>query len=102
MVKSQAILEGILQDGSVTYTIIELSEICVVTVPLIEEMREHGIIEPKTPQAPEQFDYRALFRAQKALRLQHDLAINWEGISVVLDLLEEIDELHQRLKHHER
>lgn len=97
MGKQSLILEGILQDETVVYTLVELSEICVIEPPILHEMIEYGIIEPQIQSGPHYFNYRALYRAQKALRLQRDLAINWEGISLVLDLLDEIEDLRQKL-----
>lgn len=91
------ILEGILQDETVTYTLFELSEMCVVEPPILNQMIEFGIIEPQSNVPSIQFSYRALYRAKKALRLQRDLAINWEGISLVLDLLDEIEALQQQI-----
>ena len=97
MRKSEMIIEGILQDERVTYTLVEISEICVIDLPVLDQMLEYGIIEPQIKDHGKHYDYRALRRVKKAVRLHHDLAINWEGISLVLDLLEEIDTLHRRL-----
>lgn len=96
------VVEGTLQDETVTYTLIEISEICIVEPLILDQMLEFGIIEPKVSAPQPKFDYRQLHRAQKALRLQRDLSINWEGISVVLDLLDEIQELHHQLEIHKR
>lgn len=97
--EQKAILEGILQDKSVTYTLTLLCRICVVEPEVIEQMVEHGILEPigNTP-ASWEFDYLTLPRAKKALRLQRDLAINWAGVSLALDLLNEIEELRHQLR----
>lgn len=96
------VIEGTLQDETITYTLIELSEMCVVERPVLDQMIEYGIIEPKIRAPQLKFDYRQFNRAQKALRLQRDLAINWEGISLVLDLLDQIQELHEQLELHKR
>ena len=94
---SKSILEGILQDETVTYTIVELSEQSVLDLALLNEMIEMGIIEPIQTSPVVQSDYRALNRVQKASRLHQELSINLEGISVVLDLLERVQLLEQEL-----
>ncbi|MEX6504466.1 chaperone modulator CbpM [Pseudomonas zhanjiangensis] len=66
----------------------ELPEECLV------EIVEQGIIEP-SGDTPEQwlFDAAALDIARRAARLQRDLEIDWAGIALALNLLEELDEL---------
>lgn len=100
MSKSVKIIEGILQDGSVSYTLIELSEISVIELSFLNKIIEEGIIEPKVTEPTPKFDYTALQRAEKAFRLHRDLAINLEGISLILDLLDEIKTLEQELAFH--
>lgn len=101
MVKDEnMIYEGQLLDESVTYTRTELMKICAIEQVVIVEMMEYGVIEPQgKSQAGEWlFSAKALRRSQRALRLQQDLAINWPGISLALDLLEEVEELRQMLQ----
>lgn len=90
-------MEGILQDETITYTIFEIQALCVVDKPLLEEMIDHGILEPIKGESYQSwvFEYSALSRTQKALRLHQDLAINWPGIALALELLEELQELRQ-------
>ena len=52
------------------------------------------------------FPLEAFDRLQRGLRLHHDLGINWQGVSVALELLERIEELEQQvhqlsIKNHE-
>jgi chaperone modulatory protein CbpM len=96
--KQQEPIEGILQDASVTYTITDIQTLCVVDTKVIEEMVLHGILEPQgTTTQTWVFEYSALSRTQKALRLHRDLEINWQGIALALELLEEVQELRQAL-----
>lgn len=99
MEKDFFVYEGLLLDESVTYTTTEFIKICAIDQKIILEMVEYGVIEPKGNQ-PEQwlFNASAIRRSQKALRLQRDLAINWAGISLALDLLEEVEELRQKVQ----
>jgi chaperone modulatory protein CbpM len=45
------------------------------------------------------FPLDAFDRLQRGLRLHHDLGINWQGVSVALELLERIEELEQQVHH---
>ena len=66
------------------------------------EIVEHGIIEPqgRTPDVWRFEDY-GLAIAQRATKLHHDLEMEWEGVALALDLIEEVQQLraeNQRLK----
>lgn len=43
------------------------------------------------------FPLEAFDRLQRGLRLHHDLGINWQGVTVALELLERIEELEQQV-----
>ena len=51
------------------------------------------------PQGTILFPHDAFDRLQRGLRLHHDLGINWQGVSVALELLERIEELEQQVHH---
>lgn len=98
MKQKEPIHEGILQDASITYTIAEIRTLCVIDTSMIEEMVLHGILEPQGTNIESWvFEYSDLSRTQKALRLHRDLEINWQGIALALELLEEVQELRQAL-----
>ena len=90
-----------MSEVQLTVSIIELCDACGADQQVIIEMVDFGVLEVEPPQAeqPEQwlFQTAVIERAQKALRLHHDLAINLEGVALALDLLEEIDELRLQL-----
>lgn len=81
--------------------VITTHEICLETglsIDTLIEVVEHGIVEPmiEKPRAePEQwtFTVNCLNTVQRATRLQQDLGLNWQGIALVLDLLEQRDRL---------
>lgn len=85
---------------SVSFT--ELCEACGTEQQVLIEMVEFGVIEVEPPQHSEpehwQFPTATIERAQKALRLHHDLAVNLEGVALALDLLDEIDHLKSRIE----
>lgn len=63
---------------------------------------EHGIIEPRDAHAQVwEFEPEMAEVAARAARLHRDLDIDWQGVALALDLLQEIETLkreNQRLK----
>lgn len=51
------------------------------------------------PEGLHLFPLEAFDRLQRGLRLHHDLGINWQGVTVALELLERIEELEQQVHH---
>lgn len=90
-------LRGVVLDERITFTLSEFCQACGVQTELVVQMVEEGVIEPATPQETEWHFYgQSLVRAQTALRLVRDLDVNWPGAALALDLLEELDRLHDR------
>lgn len=81
---------------TVTFTI---TEFCLHTGVSEDELNEIvglGVIEPyERKAAPWQFDDHAAAVVQRALRLRHELALDWPGIAVALTLLEENAQLRE-------
>ncbi|MCW8194480.1 chaperone modulatory protein CbpM [Proteobacteria bacterium 005FR1] len=78
---------------------ITTQEVCQrvdLSTETLVEIVEHGIVEPEGEQ-PEQWmfsvDYVCTIR--RATRLHRDLGIDWAGVALVLDLLEERDRLRR-------
>jgi chaperone modulatory protein CbpM len=74
---------------------------CGVDVAFVERLIELGVIgiEPGTGRA---FACEVTLRVGKFVRLQRDLGVNPEGAALVIELLDRIDALEQRLAHLER
>ncbi|MBV7480866.1 chaperone modulator CbpM [Pseudomonas sp. PDM31] len=66
----------------------ELSDVYVI------EIVEHGILEPQgtLPKDWRFTDYE-LTLAKRAAKLRRDLELEWEGVALALDLLEEVQQL---------
>lgn len=91
--------EGILLDESLNVTLTELSEMGQIEEKIVIEMVEHGIIEPQGETIQQWvFSSHSIMRVKKAVRLHDDLAINWEGISLALQLLDEVHELRKMVE----
>lgn len=79
-------------------TLSELSQACHVNEEVIIEMVEEGLLEPEGKSVAKwQFNSSQLRRARSALRLQHDLNINFAGLAVILDLIEELQSLRRQM-----
>ncbi len=92
------IVTGIIVDETTTFTLQEVCYTCDINVEIITEMVEHGLIEPQKADTSDwQFDPHALRRLKIALRLQKDLGINLPGAALALDLLNELQELRDKL-----
>ena len=95
----QDILTGLLLDDEVSLSLGELCRVCTVHAEWIIELVDEGILEPHGPDAAHwRFSGPSLVRALRTRRLQQDLGINLAGAALVLDLLDEIENLHARLR----
>ena len=98
-------LAGTLLDERSVFTLRELCQACGVHAEIVIEMVEEGVLEPRGSTPVEwRFPGGAITRTQKALNLTRDLRVNWPGVALALDLLEEIERLRreQRTASHRR
>jgi chaperone modulatory protein CbpM len=95
------VLTGLILDEDSIFTLEELSASCAVKTEYIIELVEEGIVEPMQQQGNQNlwtFTGHSLLRVRKTQRLQHDLGVNLAGAALVLDMMEEIDQLRERLR----
>lgn len=75
--------------------VIDMQEFCqVVDMPaaFVIEIVEHGILEPQGRQPDEWlFDSAALSIAKRAVKLHHELQLEWDGVALAINLLEELE-----------
>ena len=66
----------------------ELSDVYVI------EIVEHGIVEP-SGRTPEDwlFDDQAPLVTKRAVKLHQELELEWEGVALALELLQEVQQL---------
>lgn len=81
----------------VSLSLEEVCEICEIQAAMMREMIAYEIIEPRGS-VPEEwlFDMAQLKRLRTALRLQRDFELNLAGISLVLHLLEQMDDMRAK------
>jgi chaperone modulatory protein CbpM len=80
---------------------ISLNELCECegfSQQLIVEVVEHGIAQPVTGHNVNEwvFDTTSVHWLRKAVRLHHDLEIDWVAVAMVIDLLRENEALQKR------
>ncbi len=99
MVKSVTVISGELIDEDIELTLRELSQACAVQAEYILELVEAGLLEPISGEEPTywRFDVIALRRSRTAVRMQRDFNIDMNNLPLVLDLLEELQSLRQRI-----
>ncbi len=94
------------QDGEIVQekrvTLRQLADETGCEVTWIEELVHYGIVEPvaKTPETLV-FPEEAAGRIGKAMRLKQDFHLAPEGLGLVLDLLDRIEELEERISREE-
>lgn len=90
------LLDVLLLDESVQFSLAELCSTCDVRQELIVEIVAEGIVEPLGTDPTEwRFSGLALTRVQRVLRLQRDFGVNLPGAALALDLLEEVERLRR-------
>ena len=76
----------------------DLCEVCSVTSERVVRLVDEGLVEPVGREPSEwRFSGRCVRRVVVAERLSRDLRLNAAGAAVVLDLLDEVKQLRQRL-----
>lgn len=112
-----AILQGVLVDEQVQFTLIELSRACGAPAQQLIALVDEGVLAAMRCPTPDsqdtqttedaaaplhthawRFHGNALPRARVALRLARDLELDASGVALVLELLDRIDRLESRLR----
>ncbi|QLH43558.1 MAG: MerR family transcriptional regulator [Coxiellaceae bacterium] len=98
MTVNKEIHTGTVVDDQITYTIVEVCDICHIPVNEVRLLIEYGIVQPEGKMQQDwQFTLRELQRIQRALRLQRDLEIDLAGIALAIELLDEIDDMRNKV-----
>ena len=74
---------------------------CHIEMTLIEELEDFGLIEIIQEQGLKYIHTAHLSHVQKIVHFHNELNINKEGIEVVLNLLERLEQQNQKLKYFE-
>ncbi|GLP98494.1 chaperone modulatory protein CbpM [Methylophaga thalassica] len=94
--------EGDILDDIQQITLADLCRACNLPADQIIEWVDYGILEPEGLKLSAwRFTGVSLKRVMRASRLQRDLGLNTAGVALALDLLDEMQELRQRLRRYE-
>ena len=82
-----------------SFSLTEISHCCGVTAEEILVLVAEGVLSPQGESQREwQFGSGDLGRALSALRLEHDLGVNPAGAALAVDLLDEVQQLRDRVR----
>ena len=84
-------------DGKCTLSFEQFVQASGQEAAWVLQLFEHDILSSTTPPQRHQFVGDELARARKAYRLQRDFDASLQAVAVMLDLLEDIQTLRQRL-----
>jgi chaperone modulatory protein CbpM len=99
MMSKSKILTGVILDENIELSINELCRSCSVQREMIVALVEEGVLTPvNTHEADYRFPSVSVRLVIKAVRLQRDLDLNYPGIALALELMDEIEHLRERLR----
>lgn len=92
-------IEGVVLDQGITVTLAELTRICGSSGRTLQIMVTEGLLRPRGAEPQEwRFDGLEIRRARRALRLRRDLELNLAGTALALDLIDELEQLRERIR----
>lgn len=92
------VLQSEIVETRLEMSLADLCEVCSVTSERVVRLVEEGLVEPIGRDPSEwRFSGRSVRRVVVAERLSRDLRLNAAGAALVLDLLDEVKQLRQRL-----
>lgn len=87
-----------LDEPEVRLSLSEVCERCGLKQTLVIELVELGLVTPETAASDRwQFQVSALPTLQQAVRLRRELDLDWQGVAVAMDLLEQVQMLRQQV-----
>lgn len=76
------------------YSFEELCDVTELSSHVIIEIVEHGIVEPEGADPQHwSFNTQMITVTKKACRLHRDLGIDWQGIALAINLMDELEQL---------
>ncbi len=94
----KTVLQSEIIETRVEMTLSDLCRVCTVSSERVVQLVEEGLVEPVGNEPAEwRFSGHSVRRVVVAERLSRDLRLNPAGAVLVLDLLDEVQQLRQRL-----
>ena len=92
-------ITGEVLDERVDYTLRQVCRVCDVHAEIVLDMVMEGIVQPRGRSMKDwRFNGADIVRIRTAVHLQQDLQINLPGAAMVLDLLEEVRSLREKVQ----
>ena len=89
---------GVLLDEHTELSLTDFSRACHTSSDWVIELVDEGVLDPVgTEPGHWRFTGASLKKAKTANRLQQDFGINLSGVALVMELIEEIEALRERL-----
>ncbi len=94
----EKIIQAEIVDERVEMTLHDMCRVCNRHTEWVVELVNEGVLDPMgKDQERWRFSGPSLQKAHTAMRLERDLGLNLAGIALALDLIDELEELRQRL-----
>ena len=98
MASKTTLYTGIIVEEDFEFSLGDLCRACAMDAEWLIKLVEEGVLEPlHTSPDKWRFSGISLQRARRVKRLQSDLGINLAGAALALELLDEIENLRERL-----
>ncbi|KTD74691.1 chaperone modulator CbpM [Legionella waltersii] len=92
------LIVGVVIEETTTYTFVEICQKYQIPEELLIEMIEQGFFPEQSTNPNElKVNQKSLQRIESAFRLHRDLGINLPGVTLALDLLDEIEKMRKEL-----
>lgn len=92
-------VHSVILEEQMALTLTDICRACAVQVEGIVELVDEGVLAPLGREPHHwRFSGSQLHRARVAFRLQRDLGVNFAGVALALQLLEEVATLRARLR----
>ena len=97
--KRDTVLKCEIVETRLEMSLADFCEVCTVSTERVEQLVAEGLVEPVGREPSEwRFSGHSVRRVVVAERLSRDLRLNVAGAALVLDLLDEVSQLRQRLQ----
>jgi hypothetical protein len=85
------------RDSADLLTLREAARQARVHPELLERLMDLGLVEAELTSPEPLFAPEVVSDVGRAIRLRHDLGVNWAGVGLVMDLLERVGQLEREL-----
>lgn len=75
-----------------------LARMCDIHPDMVHRFVVLGIIEPVSQKPELEFDTSAVLRIRRTIRMRRDLGVNYASAGLILDLLDEMDALREKVR----